>query len=77
MTGFLLLLLAKLMNSPFYHQTKTMIYNLNLTRVLFLDVETAPQFPDYFALDENGKRLWDKKASQLKTKEEGTPDELI
>ncbi|MBS4062814.1 MAG: 3'-5' exonuclease [Bacteroidetes bacterium] len=53
-----------------------MIYNLNLSRVLFLDVETTPQFPDYSALDEKGKRLWDKKASQLKTKEEGTPDEL-
>jgi 3'-5' exonuclease len=53
-----------------------MIYNLNLSRVLFLDIETAPQSPDYNSLDENGKRLWDKKASQLKTKDEGSPDEL-
>lgn len=53
-----------------------MIYNLNLSRVLFLDIETAPQSPDYNSLDQNGKRLWDKKASQLKAKDEGTSEEL-
>jgi len=52
-----------------------MLQNLDLTRVLILDIETVPQSPSYSRLDENIQRLWDKKALSLNAKmPEHTPD---
>jgi 3'-5' exonuclease len=48
-----------------------------LTSVLFLDIETVPQYESYSALDETGRRLWDRKAEIiLRTREEVAPEEV-
>jgi len=39
-----------------------MLNDISMFDVLFLDIETAPQFIDYDSLDETAKLLWDKKA---------------
>ena len=36
-----------------------------LNNILFLDIETVPQYPSYDELPENGKYLWNKKGEQL------------
>jgi hypothetical protein len=46
-----------------------MFYNLNLEKVLFLDIETVPMVSEYNLLPEPFKKLWDHKAEQLKNKE--------
>jgi len=53
-----------------------MLQQIDLTKILFLDCETVPQYPSYSSLDEKWKRLWDKKATFLK-KEEGQSSEDI
>lgn len=40
-----------------------MLDNLNLKQVLFLDIETVPQFSDYELADEKIKLFWEKKSS--------------
>lgn len=42
-----------------------MLESIPLSKILFLDIETVPQFPDYQDLDPRIKALWDKKASSL------------
>ncbi len=54
-----------------------MIENLRLEDVLFLDIETVPQFPEYTDMPERLKLLWDKKASQIAKAETDTPLELF
>lgn len=49
--------------------------NLDLTKILFLDIETVPQHGDYAELDETTAALWDDKAGKL-SKEEKTGEEL-
>ena len=36
-----------------------------LHNILFLDIETVPQYPDYEAVPENWKALWDLKSNSL------------
>jgi len=51
--------------------------NLNLENVLFLDIETVPQYSCYEALPEKMKKLWDEKALRLKYPDKSdTPEEL-
>jgi len=52
-----------------------MLENIKIEKILFLDIETVPQFPDYNLLPQRMKLLWDKKAVFL-TKENQTPEEL-
>src|SRR4051812_8617025 len=48
-----------------------------LSNILFLDIETVPQFPTYDALPEVGKELWNKKTETLrKNKEFDTPETM-
>jgi len=44
-----------------------------LNKILFLDIETVPAFPEYSRLPEQWKKLWDKKASYINR--DGLPDE--
>ncbi len=44
-----------------------------LNKILFLDIETVPAFPEYSQLPEQWKKLWDKKASYINR--DGLPDE--
>ncbi|HEY6063039.1 MAG TPA: 3'-5' exonuclease, partial [Chitinophagaceae bacterium] len=48
-----------------------------LNNILFLDIETVPQFPDYFSLPEDWRQLWDTKSvSLLKYHEDQTNETL-
>lgn len=52
-----------------------MLAKLDLTKILFLDIETVPQFSDYDQLDDTTAALWDEKAGKL-SKQEQTGSEL-
>ena len=54
-----------------------MLANINLFRILFLDVETVPMAQDFDALPEVFQRLWEKKAANLKNVEELSPADLF
>lgn len=45
-------------------------------QILFLDIETVPQYPDYGSVPENWRSLWDKKAGLIRRREEDTPETL-
>lgn len=45
-------------------------------QILFLDIETVPQYPDYASSPPTWQQLWDKKANLIKRKEEDTPETL-
>jgi 3'-5' exonuclease len=48
-----------------------------LNNILFLDIETVPQQPDYNSLPDDWKQLWDlKSASLLKYREEETKESI-
>ncbi len=54
-----------------------MLANLKLENVLFLDIETVSQKPDFSDLDDRFKYLWEKKAEIIKrNKPEATADQL-
>jgi 3'-5' exonuclease len=48
-----------------------------LNNILFLDIETVPQFPDYFSLPEDWKQLWDTKSVSLIKYHEGQTNETL
>ncbi|MGO2357587.1 3'-5' exonuclease [Mesonia sp.] len=50
-----------------------MLKKLNLEHILFLDIETVPEFSSYDELSEIKKQLWEHK-SQYQRKEEFTPE---
>jgi predicted PolB exonuclease-like 3'-5' exonuclease len=52
-----------------------MLRNIAFDNILFIDIETVPQYVSYHEMPENLRNLWDKKASYLR-KEEQTPEEL-
>ena len=51
-----------------------MLENLNLEKVLFLDIETAAQHPNFEQLDDTFKQLWETKSKSI-SKEDETPEE--
>jgi hypothetical protein len=53
-----------------------MLYQLNLSRVLFLDIETVPIEAQYHSLSERMQKLWNKKASHIKTESDEKPEDL-
>ena len=52
-----------------------MLHKLNLENVLFLDIETVPEFQNYSDLSDEKKLLWDEK-SKYQRKEDFTPEEF-
>ncbi len=42
-----------------------MIENIPLNNILFLDIETVSQYPDYETLPQHWKKLWNKKSEQI------------
>ncbi|MBI4929418.1 MAG: 3'-5' exonuclease [Bacteroidetes bacterium] len=40
--------------------------NIDKEKILFLDIETAPQYPDYNSMSDDFKKLWDGKAKYFK-----------
>lgn len=53
-----------------------MLNNLDLTKILFLDIETVPQVSSYENLDRETAKLWDDKASKL-SRNEQTGEEMF
>ncbi|MBS4058368.1 MAG: 3'-5' exonuclease [Bacteroidales bacterium] len=53
-----------------------MLHNLNLSHVLFLDIETVSAVADYDSLTDRMKKLWDRKSGHLKTETEVSPSAL-
>ena len=52
-----------------------MLYKLNLEHILFLDIETVPQKPEFEQLDEIAQQLWAQK-TKYQRKEEFSPEEF-
>jgi 3'-5' exonuclease len=52
-----------------------MLENIKVENILFLDIETVPQYPVYEYLPENLKPLWNHKASFI-SKDQSTPEQL-
>ncbi|MCK5847407.1 MAG: 3'-5' exonuclease [Bacteroidales bacterium] len=50
-----------------------MLHKIDISKVLFLDIETVPISPSYDDLNERFKLLWDKKVSNLIKNEDDTP----
>lgn len=53
-----------------------MLHNIDLTQVLFLDIETVSQYRNFEDLPARLQPLWERKASFLKQEEEDTPETL-
>ena len=53
-----------------------MLKQLNLNKVLFLDIETVPNTPTYTELDESVKKLWDDKMRWQSERDNKTPEEI-
>jgi len=52
-----------------------MLNHIQIENVLFLDIETVPQFSDFSLLDETTRHLWEQKASPM-CKDGQTPDDI-
>lgn len=52
-----------------------MLHKLNLENILFLDIETVPEFREYSELSDEKKLLWDEK-SKYQRKDDFTPEEF-
>lgn len=48
-----------------------------VNNILFLDLETVPQYPDYSSLPEGWKQLWDTKSTSLVKYHEGQTNESL
>ncbi|MCX7743798.1 MAG: ribonuclease H-like domain-containing protein [Flavobacteriales bacterium] len=53
-----------------------MLQEINTEYVLFLDIETVPQYPDYISVPEEKKKFWKHKASLISKSESDTPETL-
>ncbi len=53
-----------------------MLNDIKKENILFIDVETVPQYKSYEALPESKKKFWDHKASLLSKSEEQTAEAL-
>ena len=52
-----------------------MLKRINLEHILFLDIETVPQYPNFNDLDDTAKVLWEQK-TRYQRKEDFSPDEF-
>lgn len=53
-----------------------MLENIDVSNILFLDIETVPGVQNYNDLPERGKELWTKKTRYIQEKEEATAEEV-
>ena len=53
-----------------------MLKDVRSENVLFLDIETVPQYPSYNEMPENIRRFWNKKANYL-VKDSDTPESIF
>ncbi|OFX22239.1 MAG: 3'-5' exonuclease [Bacteroidetes bacterium GWA2_31_9] len=52
-----------------------MLESNKIDKILFLDIETVPEYPEFNSLPENFKPLWEKKSKYL-IKENETPEDI-
>ena len=52
-----------------------MLGHIKIENVLFLDIETVPQYPDFYLLDETTRQLWEQKVAAL-CKDGQTPESI-
>ncbi len=50
--------------------------NININQILFLDIETVPQYQSYENLSDKAKTLWNKKAQKLSQSESDTAEKI-
>lgn len=53
-----------------------MLQEIKTEHILFLDVETVPQYRDYDAVPDDKKKFWNHKASLIRKSETDTPETL-
>jgi len=53
-----------------------MLNEIAIENILFLDIETVPNSPSYDEVNETFRKLWDKKAENIKRTETDTPETL-
>jgi predicted PolB exonuclease-like 3'-5' exonuclease len=53
-----------------------MLTNLDLSKVIFIDIETVPCVYHFSELDDRGKELWNKKTKFLQEREEISPAQM-
>lgn len=53
-----------------------MLEQIKTENILFIDIETVAQSPDYALLNEQTGKLWGKKAQHLRREEKDTPESL-
>jgi DNA polymerase elongation subunit (family B) len=53
-----------------------MLQSIDLSKVLILDIETVPQYPDFGSMPEKWQLLWNKKAQFLKKDEHETTESI-
>lgn len=51
-----------------------MLDQVKIENVLFLDIETVPQYPEYSSVPEKFKEFWDKKSSYFRTEDQKADD---
>lgn len=51
--------------------------NVSFNNILFLDIETVPQYPAYQELPEDWRKLWDSKSASLSKYHEGQDNESL
>ncbi|MFO8130435.1 MAG: 3'-5' exonuclease [Bacteroidales bacterium] len=54
-----------------------MIYHIPPEKILFIDIETVPQWSDYQDMPERFRVLWDKKAERIRRRDEDTAEMLF
>jgi uncharacterized protein YprB with RNaseH-like and TPR domain len=52
-----------------------MIYDINIEKILFLDIETVPQYPAFLLAPQPIRELWEKKSKQL-IRDDTTPEDI-
>ena len=53
-----------------------MLDNINPENILFLDIETVPEHPEFKNAPDNFRKLWEKKAERLRRADEETAESL-
>lgn len=53
-----------------------MLDHVKIEKVLFLDIETVPQYPTYNEMPEKFREFWDHKAPKIKVNDTDTPETL-
>lgn len=51
-----------------------MLDHIQIENLVFLDIETVPQYPDFSSMSESFQKLWDKKSSFFRSEDQSASD---